>query len=30
MDYSKKPGDKIEKIGQLINSENPVISIITP
>lgn len=30
MDYSKKPGKKIEEFGKLINKEKPTISIITP
>lgn len=30
MDYSKKPGQKIEKRDKLKNNEKPVISIITP
>ena len=30
MDFSRKPGQKIEKIGELINKEKPTISIITP
>ena len=30
MDYTKKPGKKIEEFGQLINKEKPTISIITP
>ena len=30
MDYSKKPGKKIEEFGKLINMEKPTISIITP
>ena len=30
MDYSKKPGKKIEEFGKLINREKPTISIITP
>lgn len=30
MDYTKKPGQKIEKIGEVINKEKPTISIITP
>lgn len=30
MDYTKKPGQKIEEYGKLINSEKPTISIITP
>jgi glycosyltransferase involved in cell wall biosynthesis/GT2 family glycosyltransferase len=30
MDYTKKPGQKIEKAGIVINSEKPTISIITP
>lgn len=31
MDYSKKPGDKIEKIGEIVNcKEKKTISIITP
>ena len=29
-DYSKTPGKKIEKVGELINKEKPTISIITP
>ena len=30
MDYSKKPGQKIELIGELENKEKPTVSIITP
>lgn len=30
MDYSKKPGRKLEKIGEVINSSKPTISIVTP
>lgn len=30
MDYSKRPGKKIEQIGELVNTEKPTISIITP
>ena len=31
MDYSKKPGQKIDKFGTVINkNEKPTISIITP
>lgn len=30
MDYSKKPGQKVELIGKVINQEKPTISIITP
>ena len=30
MDFSKKPGNSINKIGQLLNNEKAVISIITP
>ena len=30
MDYSKKPGERIEIIGTVINTEKPTISIITP
>lgn len=30
MDYNKKPGQKIEKIGIVKNKEEPTISIITP
>ena len=30
MDYSKKPGSKIEKIGELSKNEKPTISIVTP
>lgn len=29
-DYSKKPGKKIEKIGELVNQEKPTITIVTP
>ncbi len=28
--YQKKPGQKVEKIGKLLNKEKPTISIITP
>lgn len=30
MDYNKRPGKKIEKIGEVINTVKPTISIITP
>ena len=30
MDYSKKPGQKIELIGELEKKEKPTVSIITP
>ena len=30
MDYSKRPGDKIEKIGELVKKSKPTISIVTP
>lgn len=30
MDYSKRPGFEVKKIGNLINKEKPTISIITP
>lgn len=30
MDYTKKPGQKVEKIGEVLNKEKPTISIITP
>ena len=30
MDYSKKPGKIIEKIGNILNKEKPTISVITP
>lgn len=30
MDYSKVPGQKLEKVGSLKNRVKPVISIITP
>lgn len=30
MDYSKKPGQKVELIGKVTNQEKPTISIITP
>ena len=30
MDYSKKPGERIEMIGTVINTEKPTISIVTP
>ena len=29
-DYSKKPGQKIEIIGEIENKEKPTISIVTP
>ena len=30
MDYTKKPGQKIETIGKVLNNEKPTISVITP
>ena len=30
IDYGKRPGKKIEKIGKIIKDKNPTISIITP
>ena len=30
MDYTKRPGKRIEKIGEVINKEKPTISIVTP
>ena len=30
MDYSKRPGNKIEKIGELAKKSKPTISIVTP
>ena len=30
MDYTKRPGQKLEIIGELKNKEKPTISIITP
>ena len=30
MDYTKKPGKEIKTIGNIINKEKPVISIVTP
>ena len=30
MDYSKKPGQKLEVFGEIKNKEKPTISIITP
>lgn len=30
MDYTKKPGERLENIGTLKNKEKPVISIVTP
>ena len=30
IDYSQKPGQKIELIGELENKEKPTVSIITP
>ena len=30
MDYSKKPGSKIEKIGELAKDKEATISIVTP
>jgi len=30
MDYTKRPGSKIEKIGEVTNKEKPTITIITP
>ena len=30
MDYSKRPGDKIEEIGELVKKSKPTISIVTP
>jgi glycosyltransferase involved in cell wall biosynthesis len=30
MDYKKKPGQRIEKIGTVLNNEKPTISIVTP
>ena len=30
MDYSKRPGQKVETIGKVLNNEKPTISVITP
>lgn len=30
MDYTKKPGKRIEKVGELTKNEEPTISIVTP
>ena len=30
MDYSKRPGKEIKKIGEVINKETPTITIVTP
>lgn len=30
MDYTKRPGERIEKIGELINKAEPTVTIITP
>lgn len=30
MDYSKRPGKEIKKIGEVINQETPTITIVTP
>ena len=30
MDFSKRPGKRIEKIGEIVKEEKPTISIVTP
>lgn len=30
MDYTKRPGQRIEKIGEVLNKEEPTITVITP